>query len=380
MSADFLTTMRFFGWLVILLSVQLQSISTADSVLRFSVKEEAKPGTFVADISKTEITTKIKAFDGELRFQFQSITEQVSFSINSSTGVIRTKGELDRETLSLYRDTFQIQVKVSKGVVTALIPTEIKVTDINDNSPSFKELVEHISVSESAPLDAELSLTAAVDVDVGNNSVQSYDIVDRNDDGHFELKVVRPTSDITKVKLVVAKRLDRELNDSYYLVLEARDGGNPPRVGRKGINVTILDSNDHIPKFSRDLYVGEVKENSLAGTFVLNVTARDEDIGTNGQVVYSLEPRPELKDLFSLDSRTGQLRTNAVLDYEKAKSYQLEVTARDRGPDSIPSTAVITVKVSLLIEMFVNSLRSRFFLLLFSYFVFDSEWAVERIL
>ena len=345
-SVVFLNTMTSPRWLVILLSLQLKLSKTADSVLKFEVFEGEKPGTVVGNISTTDIVTKIDAFEGTLQFQFQGIRPPTAFDIDEATGIIRTTTELDRETLSLFHDKFQIQVKVSKGVVTAVIPTEITVLDINDNSPTFKEAVENISVSESAPLGAELSLTAAEDADIGNNSVQSYEIVGRNDDGNFQLKVVRPSSDITKVILVVSKRLDRELNESFYLVIEAKDGGNPPKSRRKGINITIIDSNDHIPTFDKDLYVGEVEENSPVGTVVLTATATDKDIGTNGEIMYSLKLRPEYEGLFSLNSSTGELQTNAVLDYEKSKVYQLEITARDLGPDSIPSTAVIKVKVS----------------------------------
>ena len=127
------------------------------------------------------------------------------------------------------------------------------------------EAVEHISVSEPAPLGAELAITIAKDRDIGNNTIQNCEIVRRNDGGIFDLKVLPPTSELTKVKLVVSKRLDGEKNDSFYLGIEARDRGNPARVGRKGLNITILDSNDHIPKFSKDLYVGEVREREERG-------------------------------------------------------------------------------------------------------------------
>lgn len=324
------------------------SFCTASDVMKFKVFEELEAGTFVGDVSGSSIVKAVATNEnlkGKLRYQLL----QTSFAINETTGIIRTNAKLDRENLSLAaaEDTFQIWVKVSRGVFTATIPTEIKVLDINDNSPIFKEDIENISVKESAPLGAELPITVAKDSDIGNNSVQSYEIVDRNDGGIFDLKVSHPTLEITQVKLVVSKRLDREINDSYYLVVEARDGGSPRKVGRKGLTIVVLDSNDHIPKFSKDLYVGEVRENSSPGTFILNVSATDKDIGTNAEILYTLQGPVQYKDRFSLDARTGELRTNAALDYELFKDYQLQVTARDKGPDSIPSTTVVNVKVSV---------------------------------
>ena len=113
------------------------------------------------------------------------------------------------------------------------------------------------------------------------------------------------------------------------------------------VEIKILDENDHVPKFTKDVYVGEVKENSRAGTVVLNVTATDEDIGTNGEVVYSLHIHSRYKDLFTLDPQTGELRTNAALDYEFSKNYQIKVTARDKGPGLNSSDAMVHVKVSV---------------------------------
>ncbi|PFX20810.1 protocadherin alpha-13-like [Stylophora pistillata] len=334
-------------WLVILFP--LLAFCAATDGMKFQVFEEQDPGTFVGDMSANHLVRTLsdnENLKGALRFQFQG-SLQTSFKINETTGIIRTAAKLDRENLSLENndDTFQIQVKVSKGVVTVPLPIEIKVLDINDHSPIFADKIENFSVSESAPLDAEFPVTVAEDTDIGNYSVQSYEIVERNDSGTFDLILSRPTSEITKLKLVLSKRLDREINESFFLEIEARDGGSPRKVGRKGLRITVLDSNDHIPKFSKDLYVGEVRENSPAGTFVLNVTASDKDIGTNGEISYSLNSRPQYKDLFSLDARTGELRTKAILDYERFKDYQLEVTARDRGPDSIPTTSYVNVKV-----------------------------------
>lgn len=330
----------------VVLVLQLLSCAAVET-FKFEVLEEQKTGTFVADMSNNSIAGAFKALPGDedLRFHFQGTVPVGSFTINSTTGVIRTAGKLDREDLSLYEDTFQIQVKISKGRINAVIPTVIKVLDINDNSPTFAETTEYISVSESAPLGAELPITVANDNDIGKNGVQTYTIVSRNDGGSFGLKISRPTAQLTKLKLVVLQRLDREKNNSYYLVIEASDGGNPPKVGRKALNITILDSNDHIPKFSQDLYVGEVRENAQAGTYILQVNATDNDIGTNAEIVYMLKPSPRYDNLFNLDETTGELQTKAVLDFEKAKSYQLEITAQDKGPDSIRASAVINVKV-----------------------------------
>ena len=207
----------------------------------------------------------------------------------------------------------------------------------------FTETVKHNSVSESAPLGSQLPIAVAEDNDIGNYRIQSYEIVSRNDGGIFKLKISRPTSQLTKVNLVLSKRLDREKNHSFYLMVAAKDGGNPPRVGQKALNITVLDSNDHIPKFNKDLYVGDVRENSQAGTFVFQVSATNGDIGTNAEIVYSLKAQPQHVNLFSLDASTGELRTNTVLDYELPEAFDHQGKIPEDTPFNT-SIAFVTVR------------------------------------
>ena len=43
-------------------------------------------------------------------------------------------------------------------------------------------------------------------------------------------------------------------------MLEATDGGNPPRIGTAEIFIDIININDNNPQFDRSFYVAEVSE------------------------------------------------------------------------------------------------------------------------
>ena len=320
----------------------------AQSTLKYQIFEEESPGTFVADVLNTsDPQTLQKAFGAPALFQFQD-AKQKAFKINRTTGVLCTNERIDRESLTVPEDTIDLEVLCTVKAIYAVILVQVKVLDINDNDPRFAQPVENISITESAALNtAEFDITGAQDADIGNNSVRDYKIIARNDPHLFALRVKRPTPEIIKVALVVVKKLDRETNDSYSLTIQAKDGGNPPRTGVKRLNITITDSNDNSPQFSQGLYIGQVNESAPVGTFVVRVTAADKDLGTNAEVRYSLAPRPQYDGLFKLDSITGELTTDAKLDYERDSEYQLEVIAKDQGPGSITSSAVVKVQVSL---------------------------------
>ncbi|EDO45664.1 predicted protein, partial [Nematostella vectensis] len=331
----------------LILLVSVIPLALAANSLRFQVKEEQDPGALVGDVSQTDIPKRLRLSFGKIRYQIQGPADGI-FEINAATGVLRTKILLNREKLppSAQGDIFQIQIKVTTdtGGVSATIPTEVRVLDINDHSPKFPQDFEELQISESAPERSKFPLQRALDADIGNNSIQEYRIVRGNEDGLFSLSLKRFSPDMIYVYLVNTKRLDRETRDFYQLVIVAVDGGFPlPRSGRKEVNITILDSNDHSPEFSKDFYTASVPENAPNGTYLLRVTAIDQDIGKNGEIMFYLDESPE-RGLFRMDEYTGEIWTNAVLDYEVKSEYRLTVVAQDQGPDSIPVRAQVTIK------------------------------------
>ena len=48
--------------------------------------------------------------------------------------------------------------------------------------------------------------------------------------------------------------------------------------------MTVLDANDNAPRFLTDKFEASVNETAERGTVVLQVMARDEDVGNNGLV------------------------------------------------------------------------------------------------
>lgn len=63
--------------------------------------------------------------------------------------------------------------------------------------------------------------------------------------------------------------------------------------------------------FSQLLYTEAVVENSKSGMFILKISASDPDIGTNGQVSFTLHG-PNA-DKFHLDSKTGNFDLSILL-------------------------------------------------------------------
>ena len=78
-----------------------------------------------------------------------------------------------------------------------------------------------------------------------------------------------------------------------------------PRLSSTGtLSVLLQDENDNAPQFDQDKYTFKLKENNDPGLVLATLQARDADIGTNGQLTYTLSG--DNSDAFTLDPLTGK--------------------------------------------------------------------------
>ncbi|XP_063776587.1 protocadherin-23 [Pseudophryne corroboree] len=159
---------------------------------------------------------------------------------------------------------------------------------------------------------------------------------------HEELQVERPYSSLHPLDLVLVHWLDREEQDGYQLEVEAFDGGHPRRTGRLYIDITVLDANDNPPSFDQPKYNGWVWESAPAGTPICTVHATDPDLGSNGEVSYSLWSD---EGYFSVEETSGVVRVSRPLDREQKALHQLVVQAKDGGMQPEVSSVLVMIKV-----------------------------------
>ncbi|ETE65701.1 Cadherin-20, partial [Ophiophagus hannah] len=157
------------------------------------------------------------------------------------------------------------------------------------------------------------------------------------------------TIDDTTGDIHAIQRLDREERSQYTLRAQALDRrtGRPMEPESEFI-IKIQDINDNEPKFLDGPYVASVPEMSPVGTSVIQVTATDADdptYGNSARVVYSvLQGQP----YFSVDSRTGLIRTALMnMDREAKEYYEVIIQAKDMGGQLGGLAGTTTVNISL---------------------------------
>ncbi|XP_050835599.1 protocadherin gamma-A7-like [Serinus canaria] len=320
-------------------AVLLAAWEAAWGQLRYSVPEEMPKGSFVGDVVK-DLGLQLPA----LRDRGVHITERGRtqyFSLHGRTGHLLTAERIDREQLC---EDVQICVLRCELVVEGemkFYEIQVEITDINDNTPTFREAETELRMSETTAPGSRFPLARAQDPDSGRNSLQSYEL---SGDEHFSLAMQAGPSGDQRPELVLAKALDREEAAFHELVLRASDGGDPARTGTVRIRVTVVDANDNAPVFSQAEYTVRVPEDVPVGSTLVTVTATDADEGLNGKLKYSYQMVSlKASEMFHLDAETGAITLTHNLDFEEGTSYELEVHVRDGGDLSDIAKVVITV-------------------------------------
>ncbi|XP_018549686.1 protocadherin-19 isoform X1 [Lates calcarifer] len=310
--------------------------------LKYGINEEMKPGSVIGNVTKDALKQgfQIAPQPPYLRVISNSEPRWVELS---PAGILTTQMKIDRDVVCRQNPKCIISLEVmSNSMEICVIKVEIE--DLNDNAPRFPTSHIDIEISENASPGTRFPLEGASDPDSGIFGVQSYSITPNELFG-LEIKTRGDGSKIAE--LVVQKSLDRETQAHYTYEISAEDGGDPPKIGAVQLNIKVIDSNDNNPVFDEPVYTVNVMENSPINTLVIDLNATDPDEGTNGEVVYSFNSyvTEKTRDAFKIDPRTGIITVNGVLDYETTQIYEIDVQAKDLGPNSIPAHCKVTVNV-----------------------------------
>ncbi|XP_003264372.2 cadherin-19 isoform X1 [Nomascus leucogenys] len=220
-----------------------------------------------------------------------------TFIIDERTGDIYAIQKLDREERSLYTLRAQVIDITTGRAVEPESEFVIKVSDINDNEPKFLDEPYEAIVPEMSPEGTSVIQVTASDADdpsSGNNARLLYSLLQGQP--YFS---VEPTTGVIRI----SSKMDRELQDEYWVIIQAKDMiGQPGALsGTTSVLIKLSDVNDNKPIFKESLYRLTVSESAPTGTSIGTIMAYDNDIGENAEMDYSIEED---------DSQTFDIITN----------------------------------------------------------------------
>nr|XP_022911091.1 cadherin-related tumor suppressor [Onthophagus taurus] len=319
-----------------------------------SLNESVVPGTTVLQVMATD-----NDLGDNARITYYLSDYERQFSVDPETGVISTT-----ETLSCPQQTCQQQSSKRGGCSKSCVFTvfardhgtprqdgrtyvTVNLVDANDHDPVisftyFPPTAGFATVDENAGNGSVVAAVSVTDNDEGLNGETSVGIVSGNYLNHFRLDHT-PNFDIVRVNGV----LDREEISKYNLTIVASDKGNPPRTATSFLIIHVNDVNDHEPVFEKSEYSAVLSELAPSGTYVAGIKATDEDTGVNAQIFYAFVSGNEER-WFDINPQSGLVTTVDELDREIQGSIELNISARDGGPN--PKWAYTQLKVTILDE------------------------------
>ncbi|XP_068963518.1 protocadherin alpha-12-like [Petaurus breviceps papuanus] len=311
------------------------------SEYKIKLLENSPNGTLMIKLNASDSD---KGINGEVSYGIKRISpesEKCIFIMNSVTGDIRIRGELDFEDNSLY----EIQVTATDRGAPPMVghcTILLEVVDVNDNDPEVSVTSLSLPVLEDAPPGTVIALISVSDRDSGANGQVTCSL---SPPGPFTLV----STFRNYYSLVLDSSVDRESVPAYELVVTARDGGTPVLSATARVSVGIGDVNDNAPSFEQPVYTVFVKENNPPGHHIFTVSASDPDAQENALVSYSLVERRigerPLSSYVSVHSESGKVYALQPLDHEELELLQFQVSAWDSGFPPLGSNVSLQVFV-----------------------------------
>ncbi|XP_018326516.1 cadherin-89D [Agrilus planipennis] len=209
--------------------------------------------------------------------------------------------------------------------IASSLSVTVYVEDINDHSPIFSGDPYSVAIDELTPVGITIFRgIRATDRDKPNtpNSDVQYAITSGNEKGKFTL------GSSYVPFLILKKPLDYDTGDrKFRLIVTATDRGNPPLSSNAVVEVTVLDSDDLAPKFTKGIYRTKIPESfPISGRKVHQlikfnppIFAFDQDVSIDAPIRYDILAGNE-RHLFYLDHVNGSLFLEKEIDLESEKS------------------------------------------------------------
>ncbi|XP_047437406.1 cadherin-8 isoform X2 [Mugil cephalus] len=311
-----------------------------------AVPEMSAVGTPVTRVTATDADDPVYGNSAKLVYSILEGQPYFSVDPNSATIKIALHG-MDREMREEY--LVVIQAKDMGGHMGGLSGTTtvtVTLTDINDNPPKFSKSLYEFVIPEDLPIGKMGGKVKANDRDIGENGKSTYNIIEGDEQGLFEIVTDTQTQEgILQLK----KPIDYESKRAYTLKVEATNiraepsSSGGPFKDTATVKIVVEDS-DEPPVFSKPMYLLEVNENAPINTVIGTVTARDPD-STGSLVRYFIDRHTDLERQFNINVDNGKITLAKPLDRETDMWHNITVTATEVRNHSQISRAIVAIRV-----------------------------------
>ena len=291
-----------------------------------SVTENTAAGQPIGDPVEAEDPD----IDDSLTYTLSGGDDAASFDIIESTGQLQTKTDLDHEGKASYTVTV---TATDQEDLSDTIAVTINVTDENETPVVAGNSQIDYPENGTGPV-------ATYTTDDPENGQITWSLSVGDDSSHFAISNAGALTFSSTPDYEAPA--DAGTNNVYLVEVRASDGNN---TGTLDVTVTVTNVNEP-PEFpSTETGARSVAENTPASRDIgLPVSATDPEVDT---LTYSLDGTDAAS--FRIIESTGQLQTNADLDFEEKASYTVTVLVYDGkdGSGNADMTTDDTIAVTI---------------------------------
>ncbi|XP_071377114.1 protocadherin-16-like, partial [Centroberyx affinis] len=353
----------------------------AKAVVRVEVQDEndnapvfAKP-YYGLEVPENQVSVELcflKATDpdsgssGELEYRITAGDPDGDFQLQAGTGALSTSRALDRERRAEYKVEVVATDRGSPALSTT-VTVEVRVLDVNDNSPVFSSSSYSVDVSEDAAEGSQVLQVTATDADEDLNGKVLYFLSreahgasrsqrvlatmraedkDFGANGSVFYRFAAPVKGFSINSLTgeiqATEPLSGLTQTQRTLIVEAMDQGSPAQSSQGVVVIFVKEVEYNGIRFSRNARDVSIQENAAKGTAVAQAQAQHPD-GTRRGISYSLFSGNR-KQAFSISSSTGEIwvQSSRGLDFEDTPRLRLVVKA-----ETVSSTSFMAVNLIL---------------------------------
>ncbi|XP_053377420.1 cadherin-23-like [Mercenaria mercenaria] len=295
-----------------------------------SVNEDVTSGTSVATVACSDSDSTV---GNTLTYSITS--GHTEFAVDPNSGLVTTNAILDIETQA----SFDVTVQATDGTYTTDVTVRITLVDVNDNTPAYNPTGPYtVTINENIVIGSVIYDINATDSDVSETSF-IFSITAGNGDGKFKIGT---SSGIIQTQASIDR--DDPLTASYTLTIEVADGITSALTATTSIVITISDENDNYPNCDATTYSVTFAEDTSTGTTLVSPVCSDLDIVASPTLQYGIASGNG-ENKFQINTGTGVLTLQALLDYETTTSYTLTVDVDDQGATNLVTSITMLIYV-----------------------------------
>ncbi|XP_030697008.2 protocadherin gamma-A11 isoform X4 [Globicephala melas] len=331
-------TLKIYGVEVEIMDINDNAPSFREEEVEIKVSEHATPGSRFPLPNARDPDVGMNSLQ---RYQLNP-NNYFSLQVRGTTDGAKNpelvlEGSLDREKEAAHH-LLLTALDGGDPIRQGTVSIRVVVLDVNDHIPKFTQSVYRVSVPENLSSGTRVLMLNATDPDEGINGEVVYSFLNMESKASeiFQL-------DSQSGEVLIQGSLDFEKHRFYEMEIQGQDGGGLSTTAK--MLVTVVDVNDNAPEITITSSTNSVLENSPPGTVIALLNVQDQDSGENGQVSCFIPNNMP----FKLEKTYGnyyKLITNRALDREQVQSYNITLTATDRGSPPLSTETHISLNVA----------------------------------